>query len=149
MRLHSGLPLKRRILFPRHPQLQHIQSLLENKVVSPNSAAFRLALYIAGKLLVVVAKAVSTKRLCAPALHSPGGGLASLLCGGGGVMGLAWFCSFLSSCFCSLCLTPTCPCLSFQRLLRTRLETPSRGTQDALCREPHLSCITLRHIHNS
>ena len=114
-----------------------------------------LALYIAGKQLVVVvvvvvvAKAVSTKRLCAPALHSPGGGLASLLGGGGGVMGLAWFCSFLSSCFCSLCLTPTCPCLSFQRLLRTRLETPSRDTQDTLCREPHLSCITLRHIHNS
>ena len=63
--------------------------------------------------------------------------------------GLAWFCSFLSSCFCSLCLTPTCPCLAFQRLLRTRLEAPSRDTQDALCREAHLSCITLRHIHNS
>ena len=52
-----------------------------------------LALYRAGKQLVVVvvvvAKAVSTKRLCAPALHSPGGGLASLLRGGG--VGVALF----------------------------------------------------------
>ena len=66
-------------------------------------------------VVVVVAKAVSTKRLCAPALHSPGGGLASLLGGGGGqgvslrgLPGFAPCCPPASARFVSPPLVPAC-----------------------------------------
>ena len=83
-----------------------------------------------------MAKAVSTKRLCAPALHSPGGGLASLLRGGGwgagcqlekGVRGLPGFapsCPPASARFVSPPLVPACHFSAFlgqdwRRLLGT------------------------------